>query len=117
MNDINTTIEAGCIEIVRSLDALGEKHGHKKATVAMLLHNSGVLLCMMKRHEVDDALIGLVKYQFASLANALCGAAGLDVAGITKIAEGIDEQCAMLSVDVIEAEKQTTDGEPTTKEQ
>lgn len=107
MTDINTTIETGCEELVRSLNALGEKHGHKKASVAMLLHNSSVLLCMMKRHEVDDALIGLVKHQFASLTNALCGAASLSVAEVTKIAEGIDEQCAMLTADVVEAEKQT----------
>lgn len=107
MTDINQTIETGCTELARSLDALGEKHGRKKAAVAMLLHNSGVLLCMMKRHEVDDALIGLVQHQFASLTNALCGASSLNVAEITKIAEGIDEQCAMLSADVIEAEKQT----------
>ena len=107
MTDINSTIEDGCIEIIRSLEALGAKHGKQKATVAMLLHNSGVLLCMMKRHDVDDALIFLVKQQLASLTQALCGASNLDVAEITKIAEGIDEQCAMLTADVVEAEKQT----------
>ncbi len=107
MTDLISAIETGCAELDRSLSAIALKHGHKKASMGMLLHNSGVLLCMLKRNGVDDATIFLVKRQFASLTHALLGAANLDVAEITRIAQGIDEQCALLGADVIEAGKQT----------
>ena len=107
MTDLISAIETGCAELDRSLSALAAKHGHEKASTAMLLHNSGVLLCMLKRNGADNDTIFLFKRHFAAMTHALLGAADLDVAEITRIANGINEQCAMLTADVVEAEKQT----------
>lgn len=107
MTDLTKTIEANCEELARSLAAIDEKHGHKKATTAMLLYNCIALLGMLKRHDVDDFIIAMVKRQFRAMSTALCNAAGLDESEITAIADGIYEQCALLTADVVEAEKQT----------
>ena len=103
MTDINRLLQDECIELGASLDALAEKHGHYKATLAMALHNSGVVCAMLRRSGIRDDMMAIVKRQLTSLMGLALAGTDIDQNEIIKIANGIDEQCALMVSDIREA--------------
>ena len=103
INRLNSLLKDECTELGASLDALAEKHGHYKATLAMALHNSGVICAMLRRSGIRDDMMAIVKRQLTSLIGLAIAGTDIDQNEIVKIANGIDEQCALMVSDIREA--------------
>lgn len=98
-------IDDGKKELGKSLESIFLKHGAEKAGNAVLLHNAGTIVSMLRRHEIEPWIVGLVERQFIAMWQLLCLEAELDPDEIATIAKGITEQCMILTEEVKEVEK------------
>lgn len=102
---IDTLISECSNELRASLDALLQKHGERKMLVALTLHNSGVMINMLRKSGAGEPELRVLARHLGDAVNLLCVAYDFDADEVSRIAEGVDEQCALLTADVMEAKK------------